>query len=78
VSVEDVQHMTDPLDRWVKRTNMCLVIIEHDLELVSRLCRTVTVLDFGRVIAKGSPHDVTNHPDVITAYLGASFAAESV
>ena len=55
VSVEDVQRMTDPLARWVARTNLCLVIIEHDLELVSRLCPTVTVLDFGRVIAKGTP-----------------------
>lgn len=78
VSVDEVKRMTDPLARWVTESNLCLVIIEHDLELVSRLCPSVTVLDFGRVLAKGSPQEVTKHPDVITAYLGASFAAESV
>jgi len=76
VSAGDVTRMTNPLRRWTTESDLCLVIIEHDLELVSELCSSVTVLDFGRVLATDSPDVVTRHPDVITAYLGASFAAE--
>jgi branched-chain amino acid transport system ATP-binding protein len=76
VSVDEVKRMTEPLIRWTVENELCLVIIEHDLELVSELCPTVTVLDFGRVIVTGSPQEVTRHPEVISAYLGASFAAQ--
>lgn len=76
VSVDEVKRMTEPLIRWTTENKLCLVIIEHDLELVAELCPTVTVLDFGRVLVTGNPRDVTRHPEVISAYLGASFAAE--
>ena len=76
VSASDVMRMTDPLTRIAGSGDLSLVIIEHDLELVSRLCSTVTVLDFGRVLAVGAPQAVTRQPDVVAAYLGASFAAD--
>jgi branched-chain amino acid transport system ATP-binding protein len=76
VSADEVKRLTEPLVRWTTDNGLCLVIIEHDLELVSELCPTVTVLDFGRVLVTGAPRDVTRHPEVISAYLGASFAAE--
>jgi len=76
VSVDEVKRMTEPLMRWTTENGLCLVIIEHDLELVSQLCPTITVLDFGRVLVTGGPREVTSNPEVISAYLGASFAAE--
>lgn len=76
VSIDEVQRMTDPLIRWTVENDLCLVIIEHDIELISELCPVVTVLDFGRVLITGSPQEVMGHSEVVTAYLGASFAAE--
>ncbi len=51
------------------------MIIEHDLELISRLCPVAAVLHFGRIIQFGAPEDVLRDPVVVEAYLGAGFAA---
>jgi branched-chain amino acid transport system ATP-binding protein len=48
-----------------------VLIVEHDVELVMRICSTVHVLDFGRLIASGSPSQVQRDPAVQLAYLGA-------
>lgn len=48
-----------------------VLLIEHDMKLVSGICEYLTVLNFGTVLAKGEPEKVLNDPQVITAYLGA-------
>ena len=50
--------------------DMTILLIEHDMKLVSGICEELTVLNFGQVLAAGKTADVLNNPEVITAYLG--------
>ena len=53
-----------------KEFNMTILLIEHDMKLVSGICERLTVLNFGQVLASGETSQVLNNPQVITAYLG--------
>ena len=53
-----------------KEFNMTILLIEHDMKLVSGICEKLTVLNFGQVLAQGDTTEVLNNPQVITAYLG--------
>ena len=53
-----------------KEFNMTILLIEHDMKLVSGICEKLTVLNFGQVLATGDTSDVLNDPQVITAYVG--------
>ena len=50
--------------------DMTILLIEHDMRLVSGICEDLTVLNFGKVLAQGKTAQVLNNPEVITAYLG--------
>ena len=47
-----------------------VVLIEHSMDMVMSVCDRITVLNFGRVIAEGLPHEIANNKQVIEAYLG--------
>lgn len=50
--------------------HITILLIEHDMRLVSGICEELTVLNFGEVLAQGKTAEVLNNPQVITAYLG--------
>ena len=56
--------------RRLKGHGLTILIIDHDVNLGEQVADAITVLNFGRRIADGSPRDVLAHPDVIAAYLG--------
>lgn len=74
LSTEDVERILPPLREIVAEAEISVLIIEHDIELVRRLCHTASVLHFGKNLVTGSPSEVMRHPEVLEAYLGAPHA----
>ena len=65
---------TDDMSFWIRdikhELGITVLMVEHDMTLVNRVSDRVLALNYGRVIASGSPAEVQSHPDVIAAYLG--------
>jgi branched-chain amino acid transport system ATP-binding protein len=56
--------------RGLQSTGVTLLVIEHDMRFVMGLCQEIAVLNFGQLIALGSPDEIRRNPEVIEAYLG--------
>lgn len=58
------------LERLVSESDVGILLVEHDMAFVMRICRRIHVLDFGQIIASGTPEEVRDDPAVRAAYLG--------
>ncbi|HEX4431170.1 MAG TPA: ATP-binding cassette domain-containing protein [Frankiaceae bacterium] len=73
----ETQRFEAVLRRVARERDISVLLVEHDVELVMRLCSTVNVLDFGALLASGTPADVRNNPSVRAAYLGQELAEQA-
>jgi branched-chain amino acid transport system ATP-binding protein len=66
---------TDDMSYWIRdiknELGITVLMVEHDMSLVNRVSDRVLALNYGRVIAEGTPAEVQRHPDVVAAYIGA-------
>jgi branched-chain amino acid transport system ATP-binding protein len=71
MNTEETNHMMD-LTRKIQESGVTIVLVEHDMKAVMGLCNYLTVLNFGQVLAEGTPDDIRNNEKVIEAYLGGA------
>jgi branched-chain amino acid transport system ATP-binding protein len=70
-SVES-QSMVEVIQAMRRALDLTVLLVEHDMPLVMRVAETITVLDFGKKIAEGTPDQIKNDPAVIEAYVGGA------
>ena len=66
----ETQELMDTIRFVQKEFHMTILLIEHDMKLVSGICEKLTVLNFGRILTQGDTSTVLHDPEVIKAYLG--------
>jgi branched-chain amino acid transport system ATP-binding protein len=77
MSLEETEDIASVILDIKEQLGVTQILVEHDMAVVMSIADHVLVLDFGRVIARGSPSEVQANPDVIKAYLGEEFGGRT-
>ena len=72
---DETAHLAGVIRRIPAETGALVILVDHDMSLVSACCTTTAVLDFGRLIASGETAQVLRDPNVVRAYLGTEEVA---
>jgi ABC-type branched-subunit amino acid transport system ATPase component/ABC-type branched-subunit amino acid transport system permease subunit len=75
---QEARELGSLVSELAKQWGMGILLIEHDVDLVMSVCDRIVVLDFGNVIASGTPEEVRNNEEVVAAYLGGPAGAEGL
>ncbi len=70
---QETQELMEMISFIRKEFNLTVLLIEHDMKLVMGICERLMVLNYGRVIASGTPSEIQSNPEVIKAYLGSGY-----
>lgn len=71
LNISETMQMADWIQHINAKLGTTIILIEHDMQLVSRVSHRVLALNAGQVLAEGTAVEVQNHPDVIKSYIGA-------
>ena len=66
----ETAELLDSINMIREKFRISILLIEHDMSLVMKICERIIVLNYGQILASGTPDEIANNPDVITAYLG--------
>jgi branched-chain amino acid transport system ATP-binding protein len=70
LNIKETRSLGEMICRIRDEKKITILLVEHDMDLVMRISNRITVLNFGEVIAKGSPSEIQKNHAVIAAYLG--------